>query len=183
MGLDLLNDALVIGEHGEQLQPHILGLGVEREGEGDGLLLAGLDLQVVLDDGEVAQDGLVLGGAVGQDGGGVQGAADKGELDGGGLAVGDLDEGLGRAAIDELDAEDVGVGEAGGHVGGEVLGGVDGRRRAGGVILVHERQCQHFHVFPRRLRVGESPWRQKPHRPHTRACARARAQRSNDDRA
>ena len=46
--------------------------------------------------------------------------------------VRDLDDSLGRAAIDELDAKDVGLGEDGldvGSKGGRIFGGLRGRRR------------------------------------------------------
>ena len=62
----------------------------------------------------------------------MQGTGEEGEGEGSGLAVGDGDESLGRVAVDELDAEDVGVGEGGGEVG------VQSRcvNRAGSSILI-----------------------------------------------
>ena len=50
----------------------------------------------------------------------MQGAADEGEGDGLVLVVGDLDDGLGGPAVDQLDAEDVGVGEGPDDVGLEL---------------------------------------------------------------
>ena len=103
-----------------QLEADILGQHVEDEGVGDGLLLAGGDGGLVSDGGQVADDAGGDGGVGGQLLGGVQGAADEGEGDGLVLVVGDLDDGFGGPAVDQLDAEDVGVGEGPDDVGLEL---------------------------------------------------------------
>jgi hypothetical protein len=125
VGLDLVQDALCVCDDGGKLQPHVLGLHVERKGEGEALGLAGLDGVVVLHGRQVAQDALVGGGALGQRLGGGQETGQEGDLDGAILLVGDFDEGPCRAAVDEADTEDVCVGEGGFDVGGQVglLGG------------------------------------------------------------
>lgn len=115
----LEDDALCIGEDGEQMQAHILRVHVEHKRVRKRLCLAGLNLQAVLHDGQVAHDALVGGHVVGELLGRPQRAVGEEELDGPVLVVGDLDEGRRGAAIDQLEAEDVGVGERGSNVGVE----------------------------------------------------------------
>ena len=128
VGLDL--EDLVgggVGDDGDQLDDDVLGHHVEDELEGQLVLLAGGDGDVVAHGRQVAQDGGGGGGVVGQRRGGLELAADEGDFNWGVLVVGDLDQGLGDAAVDDLDAEDVGVGEGRLDVGLEV--GLPGRRR------------------------------------------------------
>lgn len=141
VGLDLENGTLVAHEDGEETDADILGQQILGKGKRNGLCLAGLDTQVVLRGGQVAQNALVGGGIVGQSLGGVKGASDEGKLDGLLLTVDDLDEGLRGAAVDELDAKDVGIGEGGLDVGLNVcsLGGVeDGLFRLGSSIILRK---------------------------------------------
>lgn len=109
--------ALSVGDDSHEVDLHILRLHVLRERVRDLLGLASRNLEVVLGGGQVAQDALVGRGVGGKLLGGVKSTGEEGEGEGGGLAVGDGDEGLGRVAVDELDAEDVGVWEGGGKVG------------------------------------------------------------------
>jgi hypothetical protein len=123
--------ALGVGDDGQKLDAHLLGLHIEGEGIRERLLLARLDLQLVRDRGQVPQDALVGRGCLREGLGVHEGTRDKGDLDGAGFLVVDLDEGLGRAAVDEVEAEDVGIGEGGDDVGiedGRVSGGVGLKR-------------------------------------------------------
>lgn len=115
----LEDDALCVGEDGEQMQAHILRVHVEHKRVGKRLCLARLNLQAVLHDGQVAHNALVGGHVIGKLLGRPQRAVGEEELDGPVLVVGDLDEGRRGAAIDQLEAEDVGVGERGSDVGVE----------------------------------------------------------------
>lgn len=124
-GRDLEDVALGAGDDSGELDADVLGLHVEGEGVGEALALAGGDLDVVLDGGEVVDDALVGGGVLGEVLGGDEGAGNEGDLQGPVLAVVDLDEGVGRAAVDQLDTEDVGLGEGRGDLGVE-HGGVSG---------------------------------------------------------
>lgn len=126
VGLDLVDVALGVRDDGDKTEENILRLHVEGKGEGELLLLAGGDLEVVLDGRQVADDGLVGGLVGGELLGGGEGAADKGDLDGARVAVVDLDDGLCGTAVDELDAKDVGLGEAGLDIGLE-RGDIGGR--------------------------------------------------------
>lgn len=121
--------ALGVGDDSDKTEENILRLHVEGKGEGELLLLAGGDLEVVLDGRQVADDGLVGGLLGGELLGGGEGASDKGDLDGAIVAVVDLDDGLCGTTVDELDAKDVGLGEAGADIG--LKGGDIGRRGVG----------------------------------------------------
>lgn len=114
---DLEDGALGVGEDGEQAQTDVLGHHVEHKRVRERLCLAGLNLQAVLDNSQVAHDALVGGDVLGEVLGGPQGAIGEEELDGAIFVVGDLDEGGRGAAIDQLKAEDVGIGERGSDVG------------------------------------------------------------------
>lgn len=116
-GLDLEDLVRAVGDDGHDVEADVLGVHVEGERVRQGLLLAGGDGGLVLDGAEVAQDAggrVRVGGELLQR---VQGAAQEHDLDGLGLVVGDVHHGLGRAAVDELHAEDVGLGEGGGDIG------------------------------------------------------------------
>lgn len=114
---DLEDVALFVGEDGEETQANVLRRHVEGEGVGNRLCLAGLNLQAVLHRRQVAHDSLVDGSVLGQVRGGPQSAIGKDNLDGFVLLVGDLDQRSRGAAINQLDAQDVGVGERGPDVG------------------------------------------------------------------
>lgn len=120
MGLNLEDVAVGVGDDSDELEEHVLRLHVESKGKGQRLGLAGVDLKVVLDRRQVAQDALVRGCVGGQLLGRGQDAANKGDLDGVDIAVGHLDERLGRSPVDELHAKDVGIRERRGDVGGEL---------------------------------------------------------------
>jgi hypothetical protein len=143
VGLDLEDGALRPADDGEQLEDDVLGVHVEDEVEGQGLLLAGLDLGLVVDGRQVAQDAGAGGRAFGQRLGGEQTASHPRYRQRAIFLVGDLNQRLGRPAIDELDAEDVRVGEGGGDVRLQlrlVLGGELGRiLRRGATLAVFAR--------------------------------------------
>lgn len=120
---DLEDVALFVGEDGQQTQANILRHHVEGKRVRDRLGLAGLDLQAVLHGREVAHDALVGGSALGQVVGGPQSAIGKDDLDGVVLLVGDLDQSGRGSAVDQLDAQDVRIGERGPDVG------IEGGRR------------------------------------------------------
>lgn len=124
VGRDLEDGALGVGEDGEEAQTDILGHHVEHKRVRERLGLARLNLQAVLHDRQVAHDALVGGDVLGEVLGRPQRAIGEEELDGAVFVVGDLDEGRRGAAIDQLEAEDVGVGERGSDVGIEG-GGLD----------------------------------------------------------
>lgn len=130
----LEDDALGIGEDGKQAQAHILRVHVEHKRVGERLCLARLNLQAVLHHGQVAHNALVGGHIVGEVLGRPQRAVGEEELDGAIFVVGDLDEGRRGAAIDQLEAEDVGVGERGSDVGVEG-GGLGSSSRLGNRLL------------------------------------------------
>ena len=115
----LVHIALSIRDERHELDIHILGVDIQRKRVRELLLLAGLDLDVVRHGREVAHDALVAGRVGGQVLGGGEGPGHEDDLDGVRLVVVDLDEGVDGAAVDELDAEDVGVGEGGLDVGVE----------------------------------------------------------------
>lgn len=108
--------ALRVGQDGLELKQNILRLHVEREGIGNLLSLAGRDLEVVLSARDVAQDALVRGGVGREDLSRVKDTSEEGEGDGSLLLVGKGDESLCRVTVDELDAEDICLGEGGGEV-------------------------------------------------------------------
>lgn len=104
--------AIAVGNNGSELDHHILGLLVEGEGEWESLLLASLNLGAVLHRGDVVQDGLV-GRSFGRELLGVLDVAgDEGDDDWASLLVLNINEGIGRAAVQDLDAKNVRVGEA-----------------------------------------------------------------------
>lgn len=120
VGLDLEDLAGLVGDDGQELQADVLRHHVENEVEGHGVLGTGGDGDVVADGRQVAEDGGRSRGVCGQRLGGHELAADEGDVDGASFVVGDVNEGLGGPAIDQLDAEDVGLGEGGFNVGLEV---------------------------------------------------------------
>lgn len=117
IGRDLEDGALGVGEDSEEAQTDILRVHVEHKRVRERLCLARLNLQAVLHDSQVAHDALVGGDVVGEVLGSPQAAVGEEELDGAIFVVGDLDEGSRGAAIDQLEAEDVGVGERGSDIG------------------------------------------------------------------
>lgn len=120
MSLNLVQVAVGVCNDRRKLQLHILGLHIQRKGVREALGLASLNGEVVLHGSEVADDALVGGSSRGELLGDGEDAGQEGELDGTIFFVGNFDEGLCRAAVDEAHAEDVGVGEGGFEVGGEL---------------------------------------------------------------
>lgn len=135
VSLELVDIAVGVGDNSNKLEKDILGLHVEGEGERKLLLLTSLNGEVVRDSSQVTDDALVGGLVSGKLLGGSELATNEGDLDGSLVAVLDLNNSLGRSAIDKLDAKDVGVGERRSHVGSE-LGSVDrGSVGIGGVLV------------------------------------------------
>jgi hypothetical protein len=109
---DGVEGALLVLEHGYKLQADVLGVHLGREAVRQRLLLAAGDRQSVALAGEVAQDLRLVASILDQR------AADEVDGDGLGLLVGDGQTSLGRMAVDQLDAEDLRLREAGrdGHL-------------------------------------------------------------------
>lgn len=78
---------------------------------------------------------MVGGGSLGENLGVGEGSRDKGDGDGAVFLVGDVDDGAGGLAVDEAQAEDVGVGEGYFDVGFEFGGGVGDGGSLRGIIL------------------------------------------------
>lgn len=127
-----------VGDDGEELHEDVLGHHVEDELEGKLVLLAGGDRDIIPDSRQVAEDGGVGGRVLGKRLGGLEHATDKGNVNWVLLVVGDLNQRLGDTAVDELDAEDVGIGEGRLNVGLE-LGLLD--RDRGDGLGVDLRRC------------------------------------------
>lgn len=117
VGDDLEQLAGGVGDNGHEVEAQLTRLQVEDEVVGVAALLAGLQEGVLgaleADSGQVDDDVRGGGHALGERPGVDEGAAEDGDADGGVLVVGDLDDGLGGAAVDQLKAEDVGLGELG----------------------------------------------------------------------
>ena len=98
---------LLVLEHSHELQTDVLGMHLGREAVGQRLLLAGGDYQAIALAGEIAQDVRLVASVLDQR------SADNGDGNGLGLLVVDGQAGLGRVAVDQLDAEDLRLREAG----------------------------------------------------------------------
>lgn len=109
--LDLEDLTGGVGDDGEEVNDDVLGVHVQDEVEGEGLLLAGGNRDVVPDGCQVADDIGASGRALGQLLGGAEGTADEGDVNGAILLVLDVDQCLGDLAVDELDTKDVGFRE------------------------------------------------------------------------
>lgn len=107
VGGDLEDLAALVGDDGQELESNILRHHVQHEVEGHGVLGTGGDGDVVAHSCQVAQDGGVGRRICGQRLGSRERSANEGDVDGAILVVGDLDQGLGWPAVDQLDAEDV----------------------------------------------------------------------------
>ena len=105
---DSVEGVLGVLQNGNELETQVLGVHLRGEAVGGRLLLASGDFQRVALGRQVAQD-LGLRRSVLQ-----QGSADNGQDNGLRLVILDRQAGLGRVAVDELHAEDLGLGEADG---------------------------------------------------------------------
>jgi hypothetical protein len=108
-------EGIARGDDGGNIQTKLLRMHVGLDPEGQRLLLAGRDLDSILLGGQVAHDTGALRIEVGR----PEAAADELDDDGLWLLVREGDEGVGGLAVDELYAEDFGIGEAGGDCDGE----------------------------------------------------------------
>ncbi len=115
VGLERIGLACAVKNDGTEVQAHIGRLQVRHEGIAQALLLAGRDLHVVFGRRQVLDDARRLT-TRGLDR--PERAPDKGHRHGPGLAVLDRQRALRLAAVDDLDAEDLGLRERGfdGHV-------------------------------------------------------------------
>jgi hypothetical protein len=113
--LDLEDLTLGVRDDGQEVDNNILGLHVQDERERQRLLLAGGDLDVVLDSGQVAKDTSHRVCILRQWLCGGQRSAHEGKLDRLILVVGDLDDRLSGVPIDELDTK-ARVGEVRGDI-------------------------------------------------------------------
>jgi len=121
VGADLVDETGVgLGDDGGKVEGNILRVHVQNKLEGNLMLPAGGDGGVDLDGGQVAEDGGILRSALRHRLSGSKGAADENNINWRILMIGNLNQGLGDAAVDELDTEDVSFGEDGLDVGLEV---------------------------------------------------------------
>lgn len=104
---DGVQGVLLVLEHGDELQADILGVHIGGEAVGQRLLLAAGNLQSIALAGEVAQDLRLVARILDQR------ATDDVDGDGLELLVVDGQASLGRVAVDQLDAEDLSLREAG----------------------------------------------------------------------
>lgn len=111
--------ALIIRHHDREVQFEFLRVQLGRESVLHALLLPSRDLHVVARCREVADD--LRGWRGGREvGNGPQGTPNEDDGDGGGFVVADGEDGEGGVVVDEFYAEDLGGGEGGGDVDGEV---------------------------------------------------------------
>lgn len=141
ISLELVDSTLGVGDDSNYLEKNILGLHILGESKGQLLLGTSRNLEAVLHGRQVAHDALVSRGIGSAGLGGDERAANHGDGDGLRLMVGDLDEGLGRSAVDELHAEDVSVGEGRLGIGGELRLG-DGRGTS--VLFVEDSEVSNW---------------------------------------
>lgn len=121
MSADLVDETGVgLGDDRGKVEGNILRVHVQNKLEGNLVLPAGGDRGINLDGGQVAEDRGILRCALWHGLSGSKGAADENNINWGLLMVGDLNQGLGDAAVDKLDAEDVGFGENSLDIGLEV---------------------------------------------------------------
>ena len=112
MDQDLVEVASRVRDKSLELNANLLRLHILSKREGKLLLLAGGDLNVVLNGSQVANNADVAGAVLRELLKGVEGAGDESDLDRVGVLVGDLNDSLGRATVDKLHAENVGFGES-----------------------------------------------------------------------
>lgn len=105
MRLDLEDLVLVISENGQDVEDNILGLHVLHKGEGQGTCLAGLNVHVVAQGRQIAQDTGLGRSVLGERLGGRQHAAEEDHVDRSLLIVDNLNHGLGRVPVHKLDTE------------------------------------------------------------------------------
>lgn len=113
--LNLEDLVLLVGDDGQEVEDDVLRLHIQHEGVGQGASLAGANVDIVAHGRQVAQNtgggGCILGERLCR----CQHTTDEDHINGALLVVRDFDNGAGRVAIDELDAE-VRVGESRGDV-------------------------------------------------------------------
>lgn len=120
VGLDLIDVPLAIRNNRDKLQSQILRLHVRCEGVWQALPCAGWDLRSILDSRQVPDDGSRGMNACWEILQGRKRAPNDRDGDWLGLIVRDIDDGLCRVSIDQLDAEDLCRWEDGGDRDGEV---------------------------------------------------------------
>ncbi len=106
-GLQRIRCTCFIHNHSRQIKLHILRLQVRREAIADAVLLPARNLDIVSRSCEIANDRRALTTEVRC----PEIAANEDEGDGFGLLVADREKCLGRVAVYELDAENLGGGE------------------------------------------------------------------------
>lgn len=114
-GLESEESALTVGQNGRNVETEILRVHLGSKGEADGFLRLGRNLETVPRSSQVANDLAVL----------IQiPQASTEEVDGDRvwLIVGERNQSLRWAAVDELDTEDLRVRERGVHLDGEIRG-------------------------------------------------------------
>lgn len=107
MSLDLEDLASIIRDDSDELHGNVLGHHVQDEVEGERVLLVRRDGDVVADGRQVTDNGRMGRRIVRQWLGGQEHASNEGDSNGAIFVVFDLNQGLCRPAIDQLDTEDV----------------------------------------------------------------------------
>ena len=110
-GKDFTRGAL---DNSGKVESQVLGVHLGREAVGERLLLASGDGEVVAGRRQVAEDNR-RGRSAWSTNGSEERTADKEEVDGLGLLVGDVEDGLSGMAVDKLDSEDLAVREGSGN--------------------------------------------------------------------
>ncbi len=111
VSLDLVDIARLARDDGNQVQTEILRMEIGGERVRKSLLLASRDLNIVTSSGDIADNGSTGVYARCQWLQRGQRAPDESYLDGFSLIVREIQNGLCRVPIDELDAEDLSIGE------------------------------------------------------------------------
>ena len=130
MSRNLMNMALRSQDNSRQVNLHILRLHIKREAERKALALSRLNSHIVLHGSQVSQDALVRGRILGKFLRGVQLARHESDLDRAVFVVDHVDEGVGGAAVHDLESEDIRVGETCGD------GGLEVRRHGGSLSFL-----------------------------------------------
>lgn len=128
MGENLVDvTRLGVGNDRHEVKNDILGVHILSELERDLVLATRRNRGLDLDSGQVADNGAPGRSILGEGLGGLESTADVDNVNWSRLIVGDLNESLVDAVVDELHTKDIRVGEGGFDIGLE-LGGLGGSR-------------------------------------------------------
>lgn len=105
VNLNLEDLATGLGNDADEVKDDVLGHHVENEAVGKSVLLASGNRDIVRGGRDVADDGISRGRSLGERTGGLEHTSNEGDVDRLILVVGDIDQGLGNATVDEVDTE------------------------------------------------------------------------------